>query len=95
MKIFLKKYNFIIVLLKKANTVTADFKIAIFSFFPIVLFSFWLPRSNIKKQLILEYFLQRCPKDCTKISLQRLDLLHIELELQGLNYQTPFMRTVS
>ena len=38
----------------------------------------------------LEYFLQRRPKDCTKKFLQRVDLLQIELELLGLNYQTPF-----
>jgi hypothetical protein len=39
---------------------------------------------------MLEYFLQRCPKDCTKKFLLRIDLLHIELELRDLNYQTPF-----
>ena len=39
---------------------------------------------------MLEYFLQRCPKDCTEKFLQRADLLHIELELRGLNYKTPF-----
>ena len=45
----------------------------------------------IKEQLtLLEYFSQRCPKDCTKKALQRVDLLHIELEFRALNYQTPF-----
>jgi hypothetical protein len=41
---------------------------------------------------MLEYFLQRYLKDCTKKRplFQRAKLLHIELELQGLNYQTPF-----
>jgi hypothetical protein len=40
---------------------------------------------------MLEYFLQRCCLEyCTKKSLQRIDLLHIELEIWGLNYQTPF-----
>ena len=39
---------------------------------------------------MLEYFLQCCPKDCIKKFLQRVDLTHIELELRGLNYQTPF-----
>jgi hypothetical protein len=38
---------------------------------------------------ILEYFLQHCPKNCTKKSLRRVDLQHIEPELLGLNYQTP------
>jgi hypothetical protein len=38
----------------------------------------------------VEYFLQRCPKDCTINPLQRANLLHIKLELRGLNYQTPF-----
>jgi hypothetical protein len=44
---------------------------------------------------MLEYFLQCCPKDRTKKSLQRVDLLHIKLELLGLKYQTPFIPTVS
>ena len=39
---------------------------------------------------MLEYFLQRFPKDCTKNPLQRTNLLHIRLKLRGLNYQTPF-----
>jgi hypothetical protein len=39
---------------------------------------------------ILEYFLQRCPKDCTRKPLQRTNLLYIRLELLGLNYQTLF-----
>jgi hypothetical protein len=39
---------------------------------------------------MLEYFLQRCPKDCTRKPLQRTNLLHIRLELRDLNYQTPF-----
>ena len=39
---------------------------------------------------MIEYFLQRCPKDCTKKSLQKVDLLHIELKLRDLNCQTPF-----
>ena len=39
---------------------------------------------------MLERFLQRCPKGFTKRSLQRVDLLRIELELRWLNYQTPF-----
>jgi hypothetical protein len=38
---------------------------------------------------MLNYFLQRCPKDCTKKPLQRVDLLHIELKLRVLNYKTP------
>ena len=33
---------------------------------------------------------KRCPKYCTKKSLQKVNLLHIELELRGVNYQTPF-----
>ena len=33
---------------------------------------------------MLEYFLQRSPEDCTDLLL-----LHIELELLGLNYGTP------
>jgi hypothetical protein len=36
--------------------------------------------------IMLEYFLQHCSKDCNKNPLQRVDLLHIELELRGLNY---------
>ena len=43
----------------------------------------------IKKTTFVRYVLQRCPKDCTKKFLQRIDLLHIELELRGLNYKTP------
>jgi hypothetical protein len=39
---------------------------------------------------MLEYILQRCPKDCTRKPLQRANLLHIRLELRDLNYQTPF-----
>ena len=40
---------------------------------------------------MLEYFLKRCSKDCTKKnSLQRAELLQIELKLRDLNYQTPF-----
>ena len=39
---------------------------------------------------MLEYFLQRCPKDCTRNPLQSTNLLHIRLELRDLNYQTPF-----
>jgi hypothetical protein len=39
---------------------------------------------------MLEYFLQRCPKDCTRKPLQRTSLLHIRLKLRDLNYQTPF-----
>jgi hypothetical protein len=41
---------------------------------------------------MLECFLQRCPKYCTKRFFQRVvDLIHhIELELQDINYQTPF-----
>ena len=39
---------------------------------------------------LLEYFLQRYPEDCTEKVLQRVVLLHIELELRDLNYQTPF-----
>ena len=39
---------------------------------------------------MLEYFLQRCPKVCTKKFFQRVDALHIELKLWGKNYQTPF-----
>ena len=40
---------------------------------------------------MLEYFLQRCPKDCAKKPLQRVDLLHIiELRLRGQNNKTPF-----
>jgi hypothetical protein len=42
------------------------------------------------RERMLEYFLQLCHKDCTKRSLQRVDLLHIKLKLRGLNYQTPF-----
>jgi hypothetical protein len=41
---------------------------------------------------MLEYFLQRCPKDCTRKPLQRTNLLHISyirLKLRDLNYQTP------
>jgi hypothetical protein len=47
---------------------------------------------SIKEVIVhmLERFLQRCPKDCAKNFLQRVDLLHFELELRGLNYQTPF-----
>ena len=36
---------------------------------------------------VLRYY---CPKDCNKKILQGVDLLHIELGLRGLNYQTPF-----
>ena len=39
---------------------------------------------------MLEYFVQRCPKDCTRQSPQKVNLLHIQLKLRGLNYQTPF-----
>ena len=39
---------------------------------------------------MLEYFVQRCPKDCTKKILQRANFLHIELKLGGQNDQTPF-----
>ena len=39
---------------------------------------------------MLEYFLQRRPKGCTKKSFQRVDLLHTELKALGQNYQTPF-----
>jgi hypothetical protein len=39
---------------------------------------------------MLEHFLQRFPKDCTKKSLQRVDLLQDKLKLRCLNYQTPF-----
>jgi hypothetical protein len=40
---------------------------------------------------MLEFFLQRCcPKSCSKTSVQRVDLLHIEFKLRSLNYQTPF-----
>ena len=38
---------------------------------------------------MLEYFLQRCPKDRSKISVQKVYLLHIKFELRDLNYQTP------
>ena len=37
-----------------------------------------------------ENFLQRYPKDCIRKPLQGANLLHIRLELRGLNYQTPF-----
>jgi hypothetical protein len=48
--------------------------------------------SHCKEVIVrmLEYCLQRCPKDCGKKLLQRVDLLHIELELRSLNYKTPF-----
>jgi hypothetical protein len=39
---------------------------------------------------MLEYFLQHCPNDCIKRPLQKVDLLQIQLELRGVNYQTPF-----
>jgi hypothetical protein len=39
---------------------------------------------------MLEYFLQRCPKDCTRKPLQRTNLLYIRLKLRDLNYETPF-----
>jgi hypothetical protein len=39
---------------------------------------------------MLEYFLQRYPKDCNKKFLERVDLLQIVLELRSQNYQTPF-----
>jgi hypothetical protein len=39
---------------------------------------------------MLGYCLQRCPKDCTKKTPERTNLLHIRLELRDLNYQTPF-----
>ena len=40
--------------------------------------------------LMLEHVVKRCPKDGTKKFLQRVVfLLHIELELQDLNYPTP------
>jgi hypothetical protein len=39
---------------------------------------------------MLEYFLQCCFKGSTKKSLQRVDLLHIELESRDRNYKTPF-----
>ena len=39
---------------------------------------------------MLEYFLQRCPKDCTRRPLQGTNLLHTRLVLRDLNYQTPF-----
>jgi hypothetical protein len=41
-------------------------------------------------RMLLEYFLQCYFKNCTKKVLQRVDLLHTELQLWGLNYQTPF-----
>jgi hypothetical protein len=42
------------------------------------------------RECILEYFLQRYSKDCARKPLQTTNLLHIRLELRGLNYQTPF-----
>jgi hypothetical protein len=39
---------------------------------------------------MLEYFLQCCPKDCTRKPLRRTNLLYIKFKLRGLNYQTPF-----
>ena len=41
-------------------------------------------------RMLEEHFLQRFHKDCTKKTLQRVDLLHVKLILQGLNYQTQF-----
>ena len=38
----------------------------------------------------MEYFLQRCVEDYIEKFLQGVDLLHIELELRRLNYETPF-----
>jgi hypothetical protein len=39
---------------------------------------------------MLQHFLQRFPKDCTKRVVQKIELLHFKLKLRGLNYQTPF-----
>jgi hypothetical protein len=39
---------------------------------------------------MLEYFLERCPKDYAKRYFQKVGLLHIVLELRGQIYQTPF-----
>jgi hypothetical protein len=39
---------------------------------------------------MLKYFLQSCLNNCTKKSIQGVDLLNTELGLRGLNYQTPF-----
>ena len=39
---------------------------------------------------VLEYFLQRYPKDCTRNPLQRTNLLNLRLKLRDMNYQTPF-----
>ena len=36
----------------------------------------------------VEHFLYRCSKGCTKKFLQKVNLLHIDLELRALNYQT-------
>ena len=54
-------------------------------------FSTFMCSENIQEVRVcmLEYFLQRWPKDCTKTPLQRTNLLYIRLELLGLNYQTP------
>jgi hypothetical protein len=45
---------------------------------------------DVRGVCMLEYFLQRCSKDCTRKPLQRTILLHLRLELRDLNYQTPF-----
>jgi hypothetical protein len=55
-------------------------------------FSTTLCFGNIQEVRVrmLEHFLQRFPKDCTKKFLRGIGLLHVKLELQGLNYETPF-----